>query len=451
MHRVRFCFELLAVGLVLAGIVWTVIGTLHLLPPRTVTMVTGPQGGAYHKIGERYRKFLAREGFNLRLLPTAGTVENLIKLNDTNSAVSIGLLQGGIASEQDSPNLVSLGAVFYEPLWLFYRGIPSAGGIESLRGRRISIGSEGSGTRSLALELLARNQMTNFLAELLPLTPEESKEELLSERIDAALVLASYESPVVQQLLVSPNIEIADFPRADTYVALYPFLSKVVVPAGLADLANNRPPTSRVLLAPKASLVVRKELHPAIQYLLLQAAEQIHSPPGVFQTAGQFPEGESDGLPLSEQAQQFYHSGEPFLQRHLPVWLAVLISRLLFFLIPVVGILYPLFRVVPALYGWKMRRRVYKLYDQLRDIEHRWETQDARGIESELISQINRLEEKADRLWVPVSSMGILYLFKEHIVQVRQRLGGRADRREERERIGPDLSQQPPRADATQT
>lgn len=387
-------------------------------------MATGPEGGAYHKFGKRYQTILKREGFDLKLIPTAGALENLTKLNDTNSDVSVGLIQGGLTTEHNSPDLVSLGTLFYEPLWFFYRSTNSDEGIESLRSRRISIGPEGSGTRSLVLELLARNRMTNFFGELLPLTPAETGERLLNGEIDAALMLTSYDSPVVQQLLISASIELMDFPRSDAYVALYPFLNKVVVPAGFADLADNRPSTNKVLLASKASLVVRRDLHPAIQDLLLKAAEQVHSKPDVFQKAGQFPAADSDDLPLSEQARQYYRSGQPFLQRHLPLWLAVFMGRLLVLLIPLLGILYPLFRLLPALYGWKMQRRVYLLYDQLRAIERVWETEGGPGIKVDLLSQLKELEARADRLWVPVSSMGILYLFKEHVAQVRQRLEG---------------------------
>jgi len=421
-HRRRFIIELFLLAGLVGAVVWVIVDTLQLLPPRTVTMATGPAGGAYQGFGERYREILARDGVELRLMPTAGAVENLRLLNDTNSGVSISLVQEGLATEQDSPGLVSLGAVFYEPLWFFCRGVFAEGGREALRGRRISVGPEGSGTRSLSLELLARNGITNGFAALLPFPPEETSQKLLSGQIDAALLLASYYSPVVQRLLAAEDIDITGFPRADAYVALYPFLNKVVVPAGLADLVNNRPPTNAVLLASRASLVVRADLHPAIQYLLLEAAEEVHSQPGVFHTAGRFPAAESVGLPLSEQARHFYRSGEPFLQRHLPVWLAVLTGRLLVVLIPVVGIMYPLFRFVPVWYGWQMRRRVLKLYRQLRSIEHVWETQGARSPKRELISQLNQLKERADQLWVPISSMWILYLFREHITQVRQQL-----------------------------
>ena len=173
-------------------------------------------------------------------------------------------------------------------------------------------------------------------------------------------MLTSWDSPVVRRLLADKNIELASFPRTDAYVALYPFLNKLTVPEGVGDLARNRPPRNVVLFAPKASLVVRRDLHPAIKYLLLDAADQIHSGPGIFQKPGQFPALESIDLPLSEEAREFYKSGRPFLQRHLPFWLAVLIGRLLILIIPAIGLLYPLLRLVPAVYGYQLRRRILR-------------------------------------------------------------------------------------------
>jgi TRAP-type uncharacterized transport system substrate-binding protein len=416
-HRLHFMIALFGVSVLAAAVLWKIIDTAQPMPPRTVTMVTGPEGGAYQEVGERYREVLARTGIELRIVRTAGALENLNKLNDPGSGVSVGIVQGGITTERASPKLVSLGT-------FFYRGSNRGRGMEGLRGRRLSIGEEGSGTRFLALELLARNGITERFAKLLALAPQEAGKRLLSGEIDAALMVSSWDSPTVRQLLASERIELASFPRADAYVALYPFLNKLVVPAGVGDMAGNRPPADVILLAPKASLVARRDLHPAIRYLLLDAAEQIHSGPGIFRRAGQFPAAESVDLPLSEEARGFYRSGRPFLQRYLPFWLAVWIGRLLVLLIPVIGILYPLTKIVPALYAWTMHRRIYKLYHELRSIEHTWEARGAGSSAGNLTAQLNRLEEKVDHLWVPVSSMQSVYLFKEHIVLVRKRIEG---------------------------
>jgi len=421
-HRILFVVAGLVGAMLLVVGLWMFIGFYQPLLPRTVTMATGPAGGAYHAYGERYREIFARHGIELQLLPTEGAQENLSKLSDPHSGVSVGFLQGGIANEQSSSDLESLGTIFYEPLWFFGRDNLRIHEMEDLKGRRIAVGPEGSGTRSLVLELLARNGINEVTAELLPLSFQASSEKLLNGEIDVAFIMSSWTSPVVERLLAAEHIDLVSFPHADAHVAFFPFLSKMVVPAGVGDIVHNRPPTDTVVLAAKASLVVRSDLHPAIQYLLLDAAEQIHSGPGIFKKAGQFPAPESIDLPLSDEARRFYRSGQPFLQRFLPVWLAVLVGRLLFMLLPVLGLLYPLVRVMPALYGWKMNRRIYKLYHELRAIEQAWETRDVEGGAEDLAIRLDQLEEKADQLWVPVSAMGSLYLFKEHVTLVRKRL-----------------------------
>ncbi len=417
----RFSLLIITAAFVVA-VLWTAVVILRPLPPRSVTMVTGPEGSAYYEFGRQYREILARERIELHLQPTAGALDNLSQLRDPRYGVSIGFLQGGTASEKDSSELGSLGTVAYEPLWFFYRRELQGKGLESLRGKRISIGPEGSGERALSLELLARNGIDQNFAKLLALTPQAAGEKLRSGEIEAALMLTSWDSSVVRQLLADRDVEIASFPRADAYVALFPFLNKVIVPAGVGDLAKNRPPGDAVLLAPKASLAVRNDLHPAIQYLLLDAAMQIHSGPGIFQKPGQFPAAESIDLPLTEEARQFYKTGRPFLQRYLPFWLAVLLGRLLLLLIPLVGILFPLMRLVPALYGWQVRRRIYRLYGELRFIEHALDARDTEQGVDDLAAEMDRLEEKADHLKVPVFYAEMLYILRVQITLVRARL-----------------------------
>jgi TRAP-type uncharacterized transport system substrate-binding protein len=426
----RFRLVIVVVGvtvLVVAGL-WVAVVTLRPMPPHTVVMATGPEGSAYYEFGHRYRDLLGQAGIELRLLPTAGALENLARLRDPKSEVKAGFLQGGITNEKETPGLESLGTVFYEPLWFFYRGIYRGRGIEFLRGRKISIGPEGSGTRALTLKLLARNGIDQRFAELLPLTPEEAGEKLIRGEIDAALIMTSWDSDVVRQLLSDRDIDLASFPRTDAYVALYPYLNKVVVPAGVGDLAENRPSADTVLFATKASLIVRNDLHPAIQYLLLDAAEKIHSGPGIFHKGGQFPSAETVDLRLSDEARQFYKSGRPFLQRHLPFWLAALMDRLLVLLIPVVGVIYPLLRLLPGLYGWEMQRRILNLYSELRSLEREMGRRDVRQDMADLVMKLERLEDKANRLKVSLNYTNRLYTLRGHIMLVYQRLQRRQER-----------------------
>jgi TRAP transporter TAXI family solute receptor len=413
-------FYVAAATLIVVALVAT-IAYLGPFPPRVVVMSTGTPGGAYDELAHRYQAILARSHVELRLIESAGAVENLKRLNDPQQDVNVAFVQNGLTTEAKSSKLVSLGTVSYEPTWLFYRGAAPGLHLEGLRGRKVSIGPEGSGSRAIALELLSRNGMGPKEAELLPLPLAESGEQLLAGKIDAAIMVVSWDAPVVRSLLADPHIELASFRRASAYVALDPFLNALTLPAGVGSLAADRPPHDVTLLAPKTSLLVRRELHPAIQSLLLDAAAEVHSGAGVFNKSGQFPAAEQFDVPLSSEARQFYKAGRPFLQRYLPFWLAVLAGRLLVLLIPVVGVAYPLLRLLPALYDWSMRRRVFRLYGELKFIEFELESKHGK-IPDDLLGRLNRLEERANHLRLPTGFAHLDYTLREHINLVKSQL-----------------------------
>jgi TRAP-type uncharacterized transport system substrate-binding protein len=390
------------------------------LPPRSVLMSTGAAGSDYDTLARRYQTILRRSGVELRLIASAGGVENLRRLNDPRSGVSVAFAQGGLTDESRSAGLESLGTMFFEPLWIFAR-LPPGVHLEGLRGKTMSIGAEGSGTRALSQQLLGLNRVSQDFVKLRALAPREAADALLRGQIDAAAMVAAWDTQVVRDLLASPDLELQGFPRADAYTALYPYLFKLRVPAGVGNLATNRPSADVTLLAPKASLIVRDDLHPAIQYLLLEAAAEIHSAPNIFWQSGQFPADERGDVPLSRTARQFYKSGTPFLQRYLPFWLAVLASRLLLLLIPILGIAYPLVKLVPRVYRWSALRRVFRMYWELKVIE--LELQRAGGAAGEAArGRLLRLEERANRLLVPVRYAPDLYTLRTNIELVRTRL-----------------------------
>ena len=400
--------------------------TVETLPPRTIEMATGAEGGANYEFGIRYRDILAKAGVTLKLRPTAGGMENLALLRDPQSGVSVGFIQGGTTNAKELPNIDLLGTVFYEPLWLFYRS-EIGEGIEALRGRRISIGPEGSGTRALALELVKRLKLANSIKDLSSFTPTVAAEKLIAGDIDLAFMVTAWNSPAVQRLMTAKGIDLASFKRADAFVALYPFLNKLVLPAGVGDLAMNCPPADVVLLATKGSLAVRADLHPAIQHLLLSAATQIYSQPGIFQKAGQFPAAELIDLPLSEEAQGFYKSGRPFLQEHLPFWIATIVERVLFVFVPLAAVLLPLFKFVPQIYDWIMRSKIMRLYDEMRSIESEVE---ARGQDAHImIAKLDQLEERANNLRLPRFYAIMLYTLRAHINLIRSCLATVGDKK----------------------
>lgn len=407
------------VGLAVAGMIW-VLGPRLASPPRTITLATGPAGGAYAELGPRYRKVLERNGVTLRLLTTAGDVENLAKLRDGKSGISAAFVQPITATDEERAGLASLGTLMYSPLWVFARGDHELA-LRDLTGKRLSIGPEGSGTRFQVLKVLALVGLDPKSLTLLAYTPAEAEAALLRGDLEGLAISASWDAPSVRRLLADPRARLIGFPRADAYVALNPYLSKLVVPMGVGDLARNLPQSDVTLLASKTSLLVREDLHPALQYLLLEAASEIHGGPALFRRAGEFPAGEQMDVPLSPEARQFYKSGAPFLQRYFPFWLAVLIQQLLILLIPVVGLLYPALRALPGVYYGAMEQRLLALYRELKLLEGEADRA-AEADRAGLVDRIDELGERANRLRLPVRFAQSLYHLKLHIRFVRDRL-----------------------------
>ena len=413
---------LVTATLLFAAVAWIVFVVANALPPRRVVMTTGPEGGAYRELGEKYRRILARSGVRLELRPSLGNVENLQRLKDKKSKVSIGFVSGGLTTETDSPGIVSLGTIAYYPLWIFCRGIAAPDRLQNLKGKRVSIGPEGGGTRPLVLQILRDNQMENAIVPV-ALSPGPSGEALLAGEIDCACMLTTPEAPIVKKLLADEHASLLNFARADAYVARFPFLRKVVVPEGVGDLAKNLPSRDITLIASTASLLIRDDLHPAIQFLLLQAADEIHSPGGMLNASEQFPAAERVDVPLSPDARSFYKSGGSYLQRHLPFWLWVFTSRLLLLLIPLVGILYPLSQAIPSIIDLVVNLRLNRIYRELRDIDARIDRDRSPEEFAEDRERLEKLDERVRRIRVPMRNARTLYTLRHHLSLVRERIG----------------------------
>src|SRR5262249_46110254 len=275
---------------------------------------------------------------------------------------------------------------------------------------------------ALLLELLKRNGIEEQAAELPALTPRTASEKLLAGEIDVTFMVASWEAPEGQRLLADEHVRLAGYPRGDAYVALCPFLHKVIVPEGVRDLAKDQPPNDVVLIAVKAGLMVRDTLHPALQLLLLNAAVQIHGGSSIFQRANEFPAADAIGPPLSDEALRFYKSGPPFLHNYLPFWMAERIAKLVILLIPILAVLYPMMRFLPALYDWTMRRKISRLYGELRFLEDKLATLDGENCIGKVAAQLGQLEQQANHLKVPVAYASTLYMLRNHIDLVRTNL-----------------------------
>lgn len=410
-------FAGIAAFILLVGILtWFFVAVLKPMPGRDLAIATGPPGSVYAHAAERYREILARDGVRLRLVPTEGAIENLRLMQDASKQVAAGFVQAGTTSEALSPQLVSLGTTFYEPLWVFCRCVALQDVIGPAHPKaRVSLGPVGSATRPLALKLLALNDVGADQLRVYEYAPAEAATRLIENDLDVAMLLAAWDSSAVQTLLRAPGVELIGFKRADAYVARDPMFSKLVLPQGVADLAANRPPADVPLIASKASLVVRKDLHSALQYLLLRAAVEVHARPAIFQRADEFPAPEAIDLPISAEAAHAYKAGPSLLRRTLPFWLAELLQRLLVILLPIVGVLYPLWSLLPRMYRWQMQRRIYRLYGELRLIERTLQNSTDSGERARMLARFAELERRVLEVKVPRSFSEMSFNLRMHI------------------------------------
>lgn len=423
--------DLLVVGLpllvlVLAGF-WIASRFIQPAPPKTLTISTGGEGGAYQRYGAIYKDVLARYGVELVEKPSAGSTENLTRLRDPEQPVDAAFVQGGTARIQEDDTLLSLGNLYYEPLWIFYReGLGTPTRIADLKGTRIAIGGEGSGTHYLAQELLFINQIDARNTRLLTQGGLGLAQALANKRIDAAFVVGPTQSAAIWTLLHTPGVKLMNLVHAEAYTRQFPYLNKLVLPRGAVDMAADLPPTDVELLAPMATLVVREDTHPALLDLLMQAMSEAHGGTGVFQRAGEFPRAPvmtAADFPLSPEAQRYYKSGKPWLQRFLPFWAATLVDRMVVLLIPLFAVLIPVMKIAPGLYNWRVKSRIYKRYGELKFIEAELDADPAKLSRDAWLKRVDTIEQDVNHLPMPLAFSDMIYTLRSHIGLVREAIG----------------------------
>jgi TRAP-type uncharacterized transport system substrate-binding protein len=406
-------------------------------PPHHVVLGTGPEGSAYEEFGKRYAEELKRNGITVALRRTLGSRDNLVLLRDAKEHIDLAFVQGGASESirapadkdpKDDVALVSLGSLFYEPVWIFYRedaakkvaknGVLT--GLPQFRGLRINTGLRGSGGPGLTNRLFAANLIDREELKRSLLADTPAVVGLFAGDLDALSLVSAPESPIVQMLLQSPGIKLLEFPNGEAYTRRYPYISPVVLPRSVVDLSRDVPPRDLPLIAATTSLVAREGTHPALVQLFVQAASRIHGGAGWIARAGQFPSPQQTEFPLAKDAERYYRSGPPLLQRYLPFWLANLIDRMWVALVSIAVVFIPLSRLIPPLYVFRVRSRIFRWYRQLRQIEDRSEKKNASF--PELIAELDRLDEKAARINVPLAYTDELYALRRDIDLVRARL-----------------------------
>jgi len=419
--------DLLIVGLptvlVAAAAVGVAVKAARFAPPKKIYFVSGPDGSSYRNQAEKYQKILARDGVKLEILPSRGALDNLDKLANPAVKVDVGFVQGGLAEGRELPHLVSLGSVYPQPMMVYCRHPEPVELLSQLKGKRIAVGPEGSGTRVLALKMLKANEMDGSPTVLLELQGDDAVKQLKEGAIDAAFLMGDSATPAVMRTLRGlPDIQLASFRQADGYLRKFKFLSKETLPEGAMDLAKNYPPRTLTLIGPTVELVARDDLHPALSDLLIRAAREVHGTPGMFRNAGEYPAPLARDFRISDDAERYYKSGEQFLYKRLPFWLASLVDRLLVLVLPLLVIIVPATRLAPAIYRWRIRSRIYRWYGALMAIEREMRGTPTPEQREKVHARLDEISRAVTELRTPASFADQLYVLRDHVAAVRRRL-----------------------------
>ena len=422
---------LLPLALALAVATWAVLRFVRPAPPSVITLSTGPEGSTFQRTAERYAQIFARSGVKVRLRPSNGSLENLRRLADPKGEAEVGFVQVGVKLPDPAPGearreLVSLGTISRQPLYVLVSGT-APDRMSALAGRRVVVGPEGSGTRVLALALLKANGIEpGGGTTLLDLDDELVGPALEKGEIDAAFLMGDSASPrVIRAITERPGVHVLQLAQLEGYLRRFQNLDRVVIPRGAFDLGKDSPAADLDLLGATVELVARADLHPAISDLLLETMREVHGKAGLIQKAGEFPAPREHDLPLSADARRYYESGKRWLYRQLPFWAASLADRFLMVLVPLVLVLLPAFRLLPTLYRWRIRNRLYRIYAALLELER-----DLRGHapaqRAALAERLDAVERRADALRLPLGYADQFYVLREHIAFVRGRLDAAA-------------------------
>ncbi|MBI1368383.1 MAG: C4-dicarboxylate ABC transporter substrate-binding protein [Planctomycetes bacterium] len=420
--RAEWFKYVLAIAVICAIVIAIAWQFVQPAPPSRVVIATGSPQGAYYAFSQQYADYFKAQGIELVIRPTAGSAENYNLMRDPAAGVDLAIVQGGTAPPPaERPGLEAIASIAFEPVWVFTRDKPIAL-LTELAHRRVAIGPDGSGTRALALRLLADNGLNAENTTLSDLGSAQAADALQRGDIDAAVFVVAPSAPFIAKLLADRNMHLMDFERAEAYAHRYEDLSTMTLYEGVVDLAHNLPAHDVHMIAPAAALIAHSNTHPAVIQLMVQAAQRIHGRTNWIADAGVFPSLNYTELPIGDDARYHMTHGPNILQRMLPLWLAVLIMRVVILIVPLLVILIPLMRIAPPLYRWSIRKRIYRWYVTLRRID----TDLRDGADAEQVTQMRsdllNLEKEIAALKVPLSYMQEFYNLRLHVAYIRDRL-----------------------------
>ena len=416
--------------LICVAAVWFTLNYVKPAPPKSFVISTATAGSPYHDLALRFKEQLEKKGVKLDVRESQGSFDNLKALKDAKMDVDAGIVQGGLTNHIDSPQLLSMGRLITEPVWIFYKGKETIDHIYQLKGKRILIGPDGSGTAFLARKLLEANGVAAENSTLIPMDLPAYVDTFNGGKADAGFLVLGAEARTIQRLLKLPDVKLMNMAQAEALIQRYPYLAAVTLRQGVIDFSKNIPPADTSLIATKAALLISDDLHPALRTILAQAVLDVQSQPALKPTGesklftlGAEALADDPEFPVSDDVRRVYKSGPTFFQRVLPFWVATLLDRALILLLPIVGVVVPLFRIVPMLYNWRMKQRILRWYRELKLIER---AVSKAGISPEFIAQkereLDRIEENVWRISVPLQYSADLYTLRDHVEFVRRRI-----------------------------
>ena len=432
-EKISFRDKLIVLGpavVLVIAIIFFIYYFVDPIPRRRLTIGCGPPDGQNYIYAQTYRKLLAEQGIKLDLRNTAGSVENLNLLAAASNGVDVAFVQGSMKTSAQNTDLVSLGSLFFEPLWIFHRKDLPLQRLPDLKGLRIAVGEEGGGTKILSLRLLEMNGINPQNTELLSIGYQKAAGNLLAGEVDVAFFVSTHVASHIIELIDSKSVAVMGLERADAYALLYHYLYVLKLPEGVIDFEDNIPARDLTLVAPTTQLLARPDLHPALINLLLEAAEIVHESGGDFEREGEFPTPKYLDFNLSPDAERFYKFGPPFLQRYLPFWVAILVNRFILILLPLVAVVFPFFKLMPLIYRWRMRSKIYRWYSKLRAFDPERHKGEAIEHLREYLGELQKIEEKVSNISVPLAFTEELYHLRMHIDMLISKLNQRIENQE---------------------
>jgi len=399
-------------------------------PDNRLVIATGSKTGNYYATALEYQKFFEKQGIELEIVETAGTVENYKLLLEEND-IHLAIVQGGARPpEMSSERFESLASLYLEPLWIFQRADNEIERLRDLTDLRVNVGLPGSGTEALMMRLLAANTLVGDLSngsadakvELFHESTTDAIEKLKSEELDAVCVVTAPSNPLISEMVRDPEIKIVPFPLNKTYRLLFPFLSAVSFEQGILDLNTTEPPDTIPLIAPAANLICTPELHDAFVHLLMQAAKKSHSKGNLLVEPGTFPNLDYVEYEVHTDARDFIESGHSFLYRVFPFWVASFLNRTKILLLPLITLALPLFKVAPPVYRWQIRSRIYRWYALLREIDQALLQNPTPETRQKHVEMLDEIARELSEIKVPLSYMEEFYNLHLHIDLIRRRV-----------------------------